>query len=51
MSHGYPFASLIAGVSSFVDLSLVMPQWLAGVASVHVVCTVLFMGMFRHETR
>lgn len=51
MSHGYPLASLIAGASSYVDLSLVMPGWLAGLASVHVVCAVLFMGLLKYETQ
>jgi hypothetical protein len=51
MSHGYPFASLVAGASAYVDLSLLMPGWLAGVASVHVVCAVLFMGLLKQETQ
>ncbi|WP_395391840.1 hypothetical protein WBP07_13750 [Novosphingobium sp. BL-8A] len=51
MSHGYPFASLVAGASCYVDLSALMPMWLAGVVAVHVVCAVLFMGLFKHETQ
>ncbi|WP_395328860.1 hypothetical protein WBP06_13920 [Novosphingobium sp. BL-8H] len=51
MSHGYPFASLVAAVSCYVDLSAVLPGWLAGVVTVHVVCAVLFAGLLRHEIR
>jgi len=51
MSHGYPFASLVAGASLYIDLSVVIPGWLAGVVAVHVVCAVLFTGLLRHETR
>jgi len=51
MSHGYPFASLVAGASCYVDLSAIIPAWLAGVVSVHIVCAVLFTGLLRHEIR
>ncbi|MGO4165909.1 hypothetical protein [Novosphingobium sp. YAF33] len=50
MSHGYPFASLVAAASCFVDFSLMMPGWLAGIAAAHIACAVLFMGLSKHET-
>jgi hypothetical protein len=51
MSHGYPFASLAAATSCFAGLSTLMPGWMAGIAAAHIACAVLFMGLFKHETR
>ncbi len=49
MSNGYPFAALAAGVSSYIDLSALIPPWMAGLAAIHLTCAVLVIGILKFE--